>query len=354
MSVRGAAKKYDIPETTLRHKRTVRRGMSIRKGPNTLLTEAEEQVIVNYITHSCKRAQPVTRINVMSAVAAILTEEVDSGTQRRLPPSFIEKPKAKWWRLFKKRHPQLTYRTPESLFTARKNISMAVIHQWFQDALDYFKDIDAVDALRDPARNFNLDESGFSLSPKQGKVIAEQREKVVFEEASIFQKTNITVEALVCADGKVPPCMIIYPRKRISPSIVEQFPQNIKFVVGKSEKGYVTHETLYEYLCNEFHEWLTVNEVTRPVILWTDWHESRNNYYLAETLHEQGIILYGLSPNTTHVMQPLDVAVFGPLKKGWSKECKEWEAAHNDEIITQLNFAKSFCLYIRDMLHQQI
>ncbi|KAK7043827.1 hypothetical protein SK128_024576 [Halocaridina rubra] len=30
-------------------------------------------------------------------------------------------------------------------------------------------------------------------------------------------------------------------------------------------------------------------------------------------------------------MQPLDVAVFGPLKKGWSKECKEWEVAHNDE-----------------------
>ena len=341
MSIRSAAKKYDIAESTLRHKKTGRRGMSTTRGPKTLLTNAEEEVLVNYIKQACKRAHPVTKRNVLATVTAILSEELELGIARQVPPSFHGEPKEKWWRLFKKRHPQLTYRTPETISSARKNISKAVIHQWFQNVLDYFKEINAMDALEDPARNFNIDESGFSLSPKQGKVIAEKGEKVVYEESSLFQKTNITVEGMVCANGQIPPIMIIYPRKRISPNMAEQFPITPNLIIGKSEKGYITHETLYEFLCNGFNDWLVANNVTRPVIVWTDWHESRNNYYLAKTLNELGIILYGLPPNTTHFMQPLDVAVFGPLKKGWAKESKEWEVTHNDEIISQVNF---YCL----------
>lgn len=299
---------------------------------------------MNYIIQACKRAHPVTRRNVMAAVASILSDEAESGidVHRKLPKSFDKLPKDKWWRLFRKRHPELTYRTPETLSSARKNISLAVVKQWFHEAHDYIKEVDALDALEDPTRNFNIDETSFSLSPKQGRVIAVTGEKLVFEEASLYQKTNITVVAIVSADGKVPPPQIIYPRKRISVNMAEQFPENIEFIAGKSEKGYITFETLYEYLCNGFHDWLNASNIKRPVILWTDWHESRSNYHLAQSLNDLGIILYGLPPNTTHFMQPLDVAVFGPLKKGWRKECKEWEMTHNDEILTQVNFAKVF------------
>lgn len=108
----------------------------------------------------------------------------------------------------------------------------------------------------DPSRNFNIDESGFSLSPVHGKVLAQEGTKNVFEEVSSFQKSNITVLGCVCADGRVPPCMIIYPRKRIQPHIAEKFPPGLEFMVGKSERGYITNETLYEYLCNGFNDWL--------------------------------------------------------------------------------------------------
>ena len=41
-------------------------------------------------------------------------------------------------------------------------------------------------------------------------------------------------------------------------------------------------------------------------------------------------------------MQPLDVAVFGPLKKGWQKSVKEYERHNPDAILTQKSFAKVF------------
>lgn len=216
-----------------------------------------------------------------------------------------------------------------------------MIKQWFHCTLDYFKEVDATDALEDPTRVFNIDESGFCLSPSVGKVLALRGEKNVFEERSLQYKTNITVLGCVCANGSIPPPMIIYPRKRINPMMAEKFPSGYKFTVGKSEKGYITYETLYEYLCNDFNDWLTEQHIQRPVIVYTDWHETRNNYFLAKTLNELNIILYGLPPNTTHFMQPLDVSVFGPLKKGWARSVREWETTNN-ESVTQTIFAQAF------------
>lgn len=342
MSVRGAARKYNIPEATLRHKVTGYHPVSKKMGPSSVLTDAEEDVIVAYIKGSLRRAHPVTKKNVLDAVGTILRTERQEGFHRKIPPFFGEKPKRKWWRLFCSRHPEITLRTPETLTTSRLNISKGVIQQWFADAQTYFADEGFLEALYDPSRQFNIDESGFSLSPKQGKVLAIRGEKHVFEESAIYHKTNITVLANVCADGRIPPPLIIYPRKRITANMAEHFPENYDCCVGKSESGYITFETLYEYLCNSFNDWLNDNNVERPIIMWTDWHETRNNYYLAKQLQHLKIIMYGLPPNTTHMMQPLDVAVFGPLKKAWSRGAKEFEHQNPDTMITQINFAEVF------------
>ena len=65
--------------------------------------------------------------------------------------------------------------------------------QWFHTTSDYFKDINAMEALEDPVRNFDIDETGFSLSPTSGRVLATVGTKNVFEEVSVKHKTNITV-----------------------------------------------------------------------------------------------------------------------------------------------------------------
>ena len=78
------------------------------------------------------------------------------------------RPSDKWWRLFRKRNPTIVFRPPETLTTARRSVSKASMHQWLEDTEAYFVDNDLLEILSDPSRNFNMDESGFSLSPKQG------------------------------------------------------------------------------------------------------------------------------------------------------------------------------------------
>lgn len=49
--------------------------------------------------------------------------------------------------------------------------------------------------------------------------------------------------------------------------MAEKFPPYYEFTFGKSEKGSITYETLYEYMCNSFNDWLTEHNVQRPVIV---------------------------------------------------------------------------------------
>ena len=233
LSIRAAGRKYDIPEATLRNKKHRKTPVRKQMGPKPLLTEAEEAVLVAYIKGSARRAHPVTKDNVINAVTTILHDEEAEGTHRQRPHLFHEGPKRKWWRLFTKRHPEICFRTPETLTTCRQNVSEAVIRQWFADAHSYFSEEDMLEALHDACRNFNIDESGFSLSPKHGKVLAIKGENNFFEVSRPKYKSTISVLATVSANGEIPPPMIIYPRKRISYQMAEQIPENYLCAVGK-------------------------------------------------------------------------------------------------------------------------
>ena len=147
--------------------------------------------------------------------------------------------------------------------------------------------------LLDPTRSFNFDETGIVLSAGYSRVLGIKGLKHCFEEKKAREKQNITVLSTVGADGSLPPPMIIYPRKRISYEM-SNVSGGFEFVVGNSEKGWITFETLYEYFVNYFSKWLTENNIQRPVIVWNDWHETRCNFFLAKRLTELGIIMIGL------------------------------------------------------------
>ena len=56
---------------------------------------------------------------------------------------------------------------------------------------------------------------------------------------------------------------------------------------------------------------------TAPVILFFDGHHSHMSIHLVELARSSNVHLFCLPPHTTHLLQPLDVAVFGPVKNAW-------------------------------------
>ena len=64
---------------------------------------------------------------------------------------------------------------------------------------------------------------------------------------------------------------------------------------------------------------------TGPVILFFDGHGSHESLTLIEMAREKNVILYVFPPHTTHLLQPLDVGVFGPFKTAWKQVLKEYK-----------------------------
>lgn len=80
---------------------------------------------------------------------------------------------------------------------------------------------------------------------------------------------------------------------------------------GYTESGWMNAEAFFEYVTNVFFNWITKNNITLPVALFLDDHTSHISLALSEFCKAN--VLVPLVPNTTHIMQALDVAVFRPV-----------------------------------------
>jgi len=87
--------------------------------------------------------------------------------------------------------------------------------------------------------------------------------------------------------------------------------------LGKTDSRWITGEAFYEYFTNVFHPYLVNSKIKLPVIVFLDGHSSHLTMHLGKFCKENQIILVCLFPNTTHILQPLDVSVFAPLKAKW-------------------------------------
>ena len=120
MSLRKVADEYNIPYSTLRAKicGLLPRECGYPNPNNKLLTDAEEEVFVNFIKGSAKRAMPLTKRNVLGALEDILLKEQELMYSRNCANK--DSTHERWWRNFRKRHPEIVFRCPETLSTARK------------------------------------------------------------------------------------------------------------------------------------------------------------------------------------------------------------------------------------------
>lgn len=73
--------------------------------------------------------------------------------------------------------------------------------------------------------------------------------------------------------------------------------------------------------------------------LYVDGHASHLTFALSQFCKANQIELIALYPNATHILQPLDVAVFHPLKLKWKKAVEQWRSNHGAEKLKRENFA---------------
>lgn len=84
--------------------------------------------------------------------------------------------------------------------------------------------------------------------------------------------------------------------------------------ISWSESGWINGAIFFEFIVSDFYVWLT-KKIQFPVIVFMDGHKFHLTYHLSVFCARYKIILIALPPNCTHVLQPLGVAVFHPVKQ---------------------------------------
>lgn len=328
--VRTAAKRYGVPKTTLLYKSRGDLPVNCRKGPSTVLTAEEEDFLVKWISHVGNKGFPITKVQLLDSVEMIIrsTKRITSFTNSR--------PGRKWYDSFMKRHPVIAQRVAQNLTASRAAVNEEKIRGWFSEVSEYIDSEGLGDIWQDPKRVFNADETAFFLAPKGEKVLVRRGEKTVYNHISTDEKDNLTTLINVNAAGMFVPPMIVFKYERIPPHITNLMPP--EFGIAKSESGWMTGATFYEYVTNIFYPWLVKNEIEFPIAFFVDGHKSHLTMALSNFCSEKKIILIALFPNATHLLQPLDVGVFKPLKAKWKEEIRKWKIENNGAKFKREHF----------------
>ncbi|EFX68864.1 hypothetical protein DAPPUDRAFT_114200 [Daphnia pulex] len=114
---------------------------------------------------------------------------------------------------------------------------------------------------------------------------------------------NVTMLAFVNAAGGCVPPVFVFPRKQVYPSLFEG---PLGCLGLEHESGWKTGQNFYASLVH-FHSFVKSSK-EKPVLL----------------IMDNGIVLLTLPPHCSHVLQPLDVTVFGSFKKAIGECQNDW------------------------------
>lgn len=227
-------------------------------------------------------------------------------------------------------------RKPQKLSIKRSSVTSEDVDEWFSDQQVYLEKNNLSNLGAD--RYFNCDETAVMLCPEEDKVFTERGTSNVYK-VTDDSKESVTVLFTYSASGRrAPPIIMFKYKKEVPARVVRKIPDD--WGVGTSENGWMTAETFYEYISNVFLPWLSQENISLPVVLFMDNHGSHLSPPLAVFGRENRIELFGLPPNSTHIMQPLDIAFFHPFKLQWRKCVLNWKAEKNVSKLKKEDFAE--------------
>lgn len=332
LSIRAAAKKYDLCHVSLmryRNKRSAGTVQTITMGYqscNKIFSADQEQSMVDYIIRAAEIYYGFPPKEVRK-LACQLAQKY--GIKR--PKQWDENGLAgeDWFTAFMKRHPQLSIRTAQPTSLSRATSFNATNVKLFFDNLQTVLDRDRFEAKD----IYNVDETGVTTVQKPNRVVARKGIRQVGALTSAERGTLVTVTVAINAIGNSVPPMFIFPRLRYQDHFVRDGP--IGSIGAGNASGWMQENEFVQFL-QHFHKY-TTSSVTRKVLLLLDNHFSHISIQALDFCKENGIVVLSFPPHCSHKLQPLDRSVYGPFKKAVNSACDSWLRNNPGKTMTIYN-----------------
>ena len=286
--------------------------------PPVIPQEAEADLVV-WIVEMSKRGFPVDGKWVLSKANLIFKALYPrNGFAPKLPP--LDK---HWLTRFKRNHPNLSWRKPQVVCNARLQLTFEDLQPLFDCMSKLVIGIFLVVCtfcvvifvlehdITDPSRIFNVDETAISPDMSTKKVLVTRGTRDVAKRMNT-QGYHVTLLVCAAASGTFMPPLVIFPGLRLTPQIAEacNIPGATFTTTGK---GWITGAVFANWL-HIFNQFVIDQGIQKPVVLMLDGAPVHISAAAIDYSTENNIVLLCSTPNATHIIQPLDVSVFGPFK----------------------------------------
>jgi hypothetical protein len=305
-SIRAAAKLYEIPLSTL-HTRAHGQIPRAEKRPTGYkLTQLEEDSLTEWILSMDSRGAAPRPATVREMANILLA------ARGCYPPLTVGK---NWPSTFVQRRDEL-----RSRFSRRYDYQRALnedpktLRAWFttvQRVIDE-NGIQAEDI-------YNFDKTGFAIGLISSQKVVTRAE--YYGRRSILQPGNrewVTAIEAICADGYIlPPCVIFKGKVAIAGWFDDNLPRDWRIEV--SANGWTTDKIGLRWLEKHFIPHTNSRVRGRFRLLILDGHSSHLTPLFDRMCAENDIIPLCMPSHSSHLLQPLDVGCFAPLKKAYGR-----------------------------------
>ena len=275
----------------------------------------DESVLVEWLERECQQGRPPTRDNIISEASRMYNDSVRKDD--RPSTTLTLKSMEKWWRLFLRRHPEVSGRLAQHAESVRldKKLTKDEWTTWFNDSLS------PALAKRgyNPQYVFNEDESGMFIDFDTGslKVYILRGTKTCARRRG-YDRCHVTLVACVRADGFYVRPALLWPSALTRGDLFQH--EACPILVKATRTGWSSEDSFIEWL-REFSSLTspTANPY-KAVVLIVDGSQTHLTRAIIEEAVKLGVHLVALPSHLTDVVQPLDLSVFKPFKAALKKD----------------------------------
>jgi hypothetical protein len=299
-SLRAAANAYDVPFSTLR----IRHLGVLSRADSTVhsrkLSNNEEQLLLRKVLQLSTDGFPPQR-TIVEEIANIMLQTKNPACPQRVG--------TKWVANFVKRHPELS-----SVYNRKFDIKRAevedpkLISLWFKLVGDTIARYGIIEE-----DIFNFDETGFQMGViSTSKVITSSDRKGRPRTKQPGNRKWVTaIEAVNARGWAIPPFIIFDGKLHQSTWYYTGIPKTWRIAV--SDNGWTNDKLGLEWI-QHFHE-NTKHCKGKWRLLIFDGHGSHSTSEFRDFCLQNCILTLCMPAHTSHILQPLDISCFGPLKK---------------------------------------
>ncbi|KJZ68083.1 hypothetical protein HIM_12526 [Hirsutella minnesotensis 3608] len=297
--VTSLAREFGVPRGRLRYRLQGRSAKTGQKATNTKLSRPEEAALCRYIDRLDAINLAVRAEFVADAANCILRERSGRGDAPVVGPN--------WTSRFLKRHGYLKRRQKNLQAERQASEDLTRVHQYFQ-ALQQVVQENGIP----PEDIWNMDETGFRIGVGKDQLIVTKRARAHYFGIPENRESATAIEA-ISANGEVIPAFLILAAQ-VHMASWYQIPElHRDTVIRPTPTGYSNDEISLEWL-QHFNKHSAKSSKGSRRLLLLDGHGSHHTRQFIQYCDDKGIIPFGMPPNLTHILQPLDVVVFQPLK----------------------------------------